>query len=641
MKSILYSLQSRMTFTSVFVFTWYMCALTGFSVLAFRVLAPFFGLEREMSELVDRGAFVLLLILASLIVFSNLAKAESQTDLNYSYSSSYNHMLILWFAGVSFFFISYDFSIGQNPGMWQGFGPDVGLLALVVFAIATPVRLRQGIDFVFQSSPLTTTLIGIGSSILLARYFLASLQPVWGMSDSFHGSWAINDLASWTSVVNQPFSGYVAHYSNILGLPLLLLGVPSDISLLAASMTLSAINIFGLLILASFSLVIFPKKFRAVGMVLIVAIGFCVNGLSKSGGLTDHLTVFGSRLVLPIALLLALTVCIKRGMTKLGAFSCALLSVMATINNAEFGFAMHLATSIGLALYTRTRFVVIYNISYVGALVLCLFWLSDGQGLIFGNVALSVTSGMTWSVPWPPVGPQIIIISILMVSLYYFSKTSKSNSELLTIHFLGFSSSIFGLSSLAYFVTVSSASPQLQVTLVPISLILSCYVAVLLNSHKDEKIGIPITMSRLALGLALSLSLIASPSIEETFTRVVPPSDGQALRQGPFETYANEIENLMGSLDMADSQAFLLVTYGASLEQVTGIKSLGTVTRPDQHRLYFVPLGSCSQKLNHKYLIFDKSLSDTLVSEGFCNYRLKFLGESSSFILGSLVKVSE
>jgi hypothetical protein len=624
------------------------------------IFRTFFSLEK--SELQDRKTFLVFVAVVSVfsicLIFNKSVQLSSRLNSWLSFSAL--GLLIASTSAVN----NFQDLKGQ---LWFGFGPGVALVASIVAIIVTRADLLgpQSRKLQIKSS------LNLFSWIFFVVFYLPSfLQFSRGVIDPYHSTYIFNELAA-PSAGRIPLSSFSSQYSSLLGYPLTLISFFSESSVLSAMpyyiSALSIIVVFTLGFLMKFLLKGIP-----FGMSLLFSSSLVLvkpTGSSAIGGsIASLMSALPIRSIFSVLCALLLLFFCKSNFSYFSCFLLGLTTGFSLINNFEFGITSVIALlSVFSALvflnYIAFRHLLflIMSISLSVFVVLLGIVVCGGEFEAERWIVFSVGFGTQGfgNVPMPIFGTFFIIFAILGLGVIYgiqrlkFCKFKTSEDFLyreLPASCLALFGGVWGVLSLPYYIARSVNSGQLQIFLIPASMVIIGLVC--LNCVSDRRDDLQIELpgfttatSRYNLPLAFILclpigALIQHPDPNIEWPRLLGKGtefSSSAISQSQI---TKEIESFRASHPQKSiglvSSFSNLITLSVGVESVSDSNSLSDLSINDSLRESF-----CSSLLNSNFdwlitVRSDLSRSDTIRYCG--NFGYSFIETFNSFDVYKSVK---
>lgn len=532
------------------------------------------GQEVRSWEILDKFVF---LGLGLAIIFGGISSLSSSNSDSIDYEASASKLFpILAFISVATIAIPTNLWLEDQASQWTGFGLRIAI-ALVLFKLL--------IDRLPSPYP---KLQGGGTLVALfsAMAALLLIQPSWGLSDDFHALHLHNDLLSWTTG-NESF--YVSQYTDLLSpvFASLLKFVGLQDSLLSFQFSTVFATASSLMAFTSFVLslaLIVPRSHWSYMAVAVFPLMLASNEISSLGSILTSVTLTSSRMSFTLLGIALIVMGAKHLSTKL-IFLSGLVGGMGVVNNLEFGIVFAIAVGLTLAINYRSspKFFSSFATGTILGLGLGLLILSSQGVDLVGKLSLiGGFSGAQTGSPFPVLGFHLLVFPFFTFSVIWFLKKSWYAPEFL--HFLGLAFSIMGIGHLGYFVTISSASIQLQASFFALALLVAVWLAFAVSgNHVGSVLGRAVTATFVALGLAISL--FALPQPRQELVRLSP----NTLLEITGTYSSDDLEttvSLVQELKQKHEELGIYVMYGNIVESLTGVGSMSRLTDPRNEAIY-------------------------------------------------------
>lgn len=595
-------------------------------------------------EQIDKLAYFLFLGVMSFWFFK-MRKAE----FDFRFGTDNRVLYLIWFIGFFSYGLTKNLFLEYDLTLFRGLGPALAIAALGFFVLLDRLPTATFLDL------LRHPLSKVASALALVVYIPSLIQPSWGLSDSFHWKWLANDLLAWPAGKDLG-SDYFAQYSNLGGLPLLSLQLFPQADLeafnlvpIATSVYLSILALVFVACLIALGHRLLPKGYRGVAALLVVPITFMANYESSLGSLAESSTATSIRLLVGFAIVLL----VLAALSSVAIISRLILGMLIGFLiwvNFDHGLAAVAAGLISLAAFGKLRIAIQLLAGVIaGFIAILVGWyldFSDPSSSVMKMLSHLITfSGGFAGGPWPILGPSLVIYPLLAASslaAFALWRRNQANQQVLFgIFLLG----LFGTFQMAYFVTVSSVSVQMQVALPSLALVGIGWVSQFVSesslrtdfskngAFKSTTQPFLKTLAMIFVSLSLT-SLIAAPSPLKELIRISPTTIDELLTS-PWQQELDELRYLSGQqAEVSEGVPALSVRYGNYFALVLGVHSLATVTEPNESQVLGFGKPSCTYFGSHQAIILDKGSSTSSNLALGCGYSKK--KETRSFELYTL-----
>lgn len=571
--------------STLFLGTFVATLITGLVGNLVWVLGFLAVLPKGSHELVDKAFFASLVLVATFLLYPLLIKKREHSLVLQDLSSgepSGNVIFFTFFVSIITVAVPTNLYLPDQLG-FMGLGLKVALAFGVVWLL---LRHPQSSEIVFENSTVSRLFFWT----FLIACLVISFQPSWGLSDSFHSLWVLNDLAFPTWGANN-FVPQYALLQGLISVPLLtsveafsipllslLLSAFSFITVLAYSLTAKALNRGSI----SFGLVF-----------LVFPILLASNSDTGLGSILSSSSVVGVRLVFPLLSLWMISQYLLGTFRPHFAGLAGALSALALLNNLEFGLVSTLAIFAGLFFSPslRARGARAFSLGYimtlaVGAVFAITFGLVDD---FFARLKLIATFANGFGGgPFQILGFHLILFPFFFyLTIRYSARVMASKMEGNPYDNLGMILSLFGMGSLLYYMTVSSSSVQMQASFFAFGL-LSANLFGELQGKSFERgsihDGSKLLTALLALGV--SISVAALPSFRTELIRLSPNTATEL--QGSYSNVY--LENTIHEAKMLgethEGRIAVYVVWGNLVQAGSGAVSLSVTTDPREEALF-------------------------------------------------------
>jgi hypothetical protein len=396
--------------------------------------------------------------------------------------------------------------------LWFGFGANVALLT-VVFAVLvhrtftsednSSVRIPIGITYVFW--------------IIFATFYLPSfLQFTYGLIDLPHSRYVFNEMAA-PAAGMLPLSDFTSQYSSLMGYPLLL--VAAFQKSIVNTLLPYWISFLTLTVIGSLAYLL-KRFFRELPLGICIVFPTCLLLVKQSpnetigGSLGFLMSALPVRSFFPVICGLFLVIAIQKSFRIVQSILLGLLSGLAVLNNFEFGLTSSLALTITVTTLVLFRHIEFrYWLSFLGSLFVTLFSfvvllrLSGNQFQFSRWTAFSAgfKSGFG-NVPMPFFGTFVLIFCLLASgvvlgfhALRSDQKLQRDNSSVglaVAPPSLLLYAGCWGVFSLPYYVARSITSGQLQIFLIPMTMVIIGLLAHFCSVQTTNRILISVPILR-------------------------------------------------------------------------------------------------------------------------------------------------
>jgi len=592
-------------------------------------------------EQIDKLAYFLFLGLMSFWFFK-MRKAE----FDFRFGTDNRVLYWIWFIGFFSYGLTKNLFIEYDLTLFRGLGPALAIVALGFFVLLDRLPTATFLDL--MRHPLSK----VASALALVAYIPSVIQPSWGLSDSFHWKWLANDLLAWPAGKDLG-SDYFAQYSNLGGLPLLSLQLFPQADLeafnlvpIATSVYLSILSLVFVACLIALGHRLLPKGYKGVAALLVVPITFMANYESSLGSLAASSTATSIRLLVGFAIVLLVLAALSSvaiiSRLILGMFIGFLIWV-----NFDHGLAAVAAGLISLAAFGKLRIAIQLLAGVIaGFIAILVGWyldFSDPSSSVMKMLSHLITfSGGFAGGPWPILGPSLVIYPLLAASslaAFALWRRNQANQQVLFgIFLLG----LFGTFQMAYFVTVSSVSVQMQVALPSLALVGIGWVSQFVSESslrtdfskngaiKSTTQPFLKTLAMIFVSLSLT-SLIAAPSPLKELIRI-SPTTLEEVRFDPWGEEVEELWNLTNSqVARTDLGPALSVRYGNYFSIALEVPSLAIITEPNESQDLGLGVYSCSYFGAYESVVMDKHSSEAAKFATSCGFTKG--AETQNFVL--------
>jgi hypothetical protein len=396
--------------------------------------------------------------------------------------------------------------------LWFGFGANVALLTVVVV-----VLVHRTLTSGNNSSIAIPTEITFIFWIIFATVYLPSfLQFTYGLIDLPHSRYVLNEMAAPSAGI-IPLSDFTSQYSSLMGYPLLLIAAFNKS--IVNTLLPYWISFLTLAVIGSLAYLL-KRFFRELPLGICLVFPTCLLLVKQSpnetigGSLGFLMSALPVRSFFPVICGLFLVVAIQKSFRPVQSILLGLFSGFAVLNNFEFGLTSSLAlaitvTALVLFGYINFRTWLLYFGSLFGTLFSCsvLFKLSGNQFQFSRWTAFSsgFKSGFG-NVSMPFFGTFVLVFCLLSGGVVLGFHVLRSEQKLqrdksnvglaVAPPSLLLYAGCWGVFSLPYYVARSITSGQLQIFLIPATMVIIGLLAHFCSVQTDNKILISIPILR-------------------------------------------------------------------------------------------------------------------------------------------------
>lgn len=372
--------------------------------------------------------------------------------------------------------------------LWFGFGTNVALLTVVFVVI-----VHRTFTSSEHSSIAVPTEIAYIFWIIFATIYLPSvLQFTNGLIDLGHSRYVLNEMAA-PSAGLIPLSSFTSQYSSLMGYPLLLLAVfnKSFVNTLLPYW----ISFLTLAVIGSLAYLL-KRFFRELPLGICLIFPTCLLLVKQSpnetigGSLGFLMSALPVRSFFPVICGLYLVIAIQKSFRMVQSMLLGLYSGLAVLNNFEFGLTSSLALTITITVLLVSRNINFRNwLVFLGSLFVTLFSCSvlfklSGNQFQFSRWT-AFSSGFKngfGNVPMPFFGTFVLIFCLLASGIvlgFHVLRSEQKSSRNKSCTGLAVAppslllyAGCWGVFSLPYYVARSINSGQLQIFLIPITMVI-------------------------------------------------------------------------------------------------------------------------------------------------------------------------
>jgi hypothetical protein len=392
--------------------------------------------------------------------------------------------------------------------LWFGFGTNVALLTVVLVLIVN--RTYTSSDY----SPIAipTEIAYICWIVFLTVYLPSFLQFTNGLIDLGHSRYVLNEMAAPSAGI-IPLSGFTSQYSSLMGYPLLLVATFNK----AAVNTLLPywISFLTLAVIGSIAYLL-KRFFRELPLGICLIFPTCLLLVKQSpnetigGSLAFLMSALPVRSLFPVICGLYLVVAIQKSFRMVHSMLLGLFSGLAILNNFEFGLTSSLALTITVTTLLVFRYINFRNwLFFLASLFITLFScgvffrLSGNQFQFSRWTAFSsgFKSGFG-NVPMPFFGTFALIFGLLasgvVLGIYVLRSEQESQQDKSSVGIAAAPPSLllyagcWGVFSLPYYIARSINSGQLQIFLIPVTMVIIGLLAHFCSVQTTNKILISV-----------------------------------------------------------------------------------------------------------------------------------------------------
>ncbi len=396
--------------------------------------------------------------------------------------------------------------------LWFGFGANVALLTVVFVVIVhrtftsndpSQIAIPTEISYIFW--------------IIFATVYLPSfLQFTNGLIDLPHSRYVLNEMAA-PSAGMVPLSDFTSQYSSLMGYPLLL--VAAFNKSIVNTLLPYWISFLTLAVIGSLAYLL-KRFFHELPLGICLIFPTCLLLVKQSpnetlgGSLAFLMSALPVRSFFPVICGLYLVVAIQKSFRIVQSMLLGLFSGLAVLNNFEFGLTSSLALTITVTALLLFRHINFRNwLFFLGSLFVTLFSCSvlfklSGNQFQFSRWTAfsSGFKGGFGNAPMPFFGTFVLIFCLLasgVVLGFHLLRSeqkfqrNKSRVDLAVAPpSLLLYAGCWGVFSLPYYVARSITSGQLQIFLIPITMVIIGLVAHFCSVQTTNKILISIPILR-------------------------------------------------------------------------------------------------------------------------------------------------
>ena len=396
--------------------------------------------------------------------------------------------------------------------LWFGFGTNVALLTVVFVVIVhktftssdhSPIAVPTEIAYVFWI-------------IFVVIYLPSVLQFTNGLIDLGHSRYVLNEMAA-PSAGMIPLSSFTSQYSSLMGYPLLL--VAAFNKSIVNTLLPYWISFLTLVVIGSLAYLL-KRFFRELPLGICLIFPTCLLLVKQSpnetigGSLGFLMSALPVRSFFPVICGLFLVVAIQKSFRMVHSMLLGLFSGLAILNNFEFGLTSFLALTITVTTLLVFRYINFRNwLVFLGSLFITLFScgvlfkLSGNQFQFSRWTAFSsgFKSGFG-NVPMPFFGTFVLIFGLLasgvVLGFYVLRSEQKSQQDKSSVGLAAAPPSLllyagcWGVFSLPYYIARSINSGQLQIFLIPVTMVIIGLLALFCSVQTTNKILISVPILR-------------------------------------------------------------------------------------------------------------------------------------------------
>lgn len=481
----------------------------------------------------------------------------------------------LWLLSISWIQVLPD----RDPqGAWWGFGDEIALISIAIAALL----LALGADRITQTSKPFLAIIGV--AIVLVWYVPLIIQPPWGVFDSYHTRYVVNEVLAPLSG-NFALGSFASLYTTLLGLPLLILQPLTSLSVSLPYYAI-AVSYLSLLALATFVILVFtarlalPSRLKTFAPLILLPVILVSqpNPSGFGGTITAGLSAYPGR-ILGFAAVALLLLRLVQFPSRQRATVLGLVAGAAAINNFEFGISGLVALVTVLVLAQRLSrpqwLYFVLSLPVIPLLYVLVVFLANGDVHFeyFTVFALSFGGGFG-NIAMPVIGSWTAVAGLLVTGAAVGSwLLLRRQRGLLVPASLAAFAGIAGVLQFGYYVGRSSTYGQLQLLLTHLALVLVAIIA--LSSQlgvwrqRSPQVGILIMICALPLAALVNVR----PPVEE-WSRISPLDKGTQVLSPD-----NALEQVVAAVkqaetDFPDSQVGVATEAGNYVELSTGANNL-------------------------------------------------------------------
>ena len=447
---------------------------------------PILG-QLDALEIRDRLSVILICALVPICTLCDTSKISQSIPIRFRsiLSSSVFLLMIISFGWTT------NYQGTANPMYWGGFGYQLAaalfVLIGVLFFLKDHLKAEKIFNFLIRPFNLIAWLI------ILVCYVPSFVQLPKGIIGT-SSRWALNEyVAPLTGHI--PFSNFTSQYSNLLGIPILLLRqFVSDTSIpMAVLLWVNGLIILEMFLMGRMVRLMFPKLRYGYcfGIPIVLIFVKTFFGQNEHSSIAESMTAVPARTLLPIVLISLLLGWIgsERSLrTSIRAGLTGALVAITILNNFEFGLSASLVVIMIVVLGTIGRqryfhrpdaFVFIGGIFSTFGAVKIGFMLTGNEFHLSRLVAYPRVFGKQGfgNLPMPMFGLYVFIYVTLAVAAIFGLKSSgcflnkeRVRKNALSGQVIAVFFGIWGVLSLFYYAGRSTNPGQLQSSLIPLSL---------------------------------------------------------------------------------------------------------------------------------------------------------------------------
>ena len=409
---------------------------------------------------------------------------------------------------------------------WFGYGALIAALALLLLPLPLALLSTGNRD--------VHRLLAVATYVGLAVFYLPSIvQPPWGLIDSWHSMFVLNETLSPQSG-GYPLVNFNAQYTSLLGYVYNLL-VAGTLNQAIWFVTLLAVAVAVAAIVPLWRA--YPAGKRYLALLFTIPAIFIVKAQEDaySGSIAVLLSAIPVRLLFATIIAALLVTAGVRDARPWSTAALAFVCAIALLNNLESGVASTIATAMVLTVVGR-RGLRLFQPALFAALVI-VFLLADALvvGAAYGRPDIDALTAFVsgfgtgfGALPMPSFGLWVFVFAFLsigaIVSTLEFGLRHRGlindDDERRRFATLALFWSLFGLGMAPYYINRSVVSGQLQFLLLP-TFVSAAALLPLLFSRSPNWRDIALFIAALPCAVSIA-STIDHPSLRLALQRLRP-----------------------------------------------------------------------------------------------------------------------
>ena len=448
------------------------------------------------SEIQDRKIYVIYLLIVIFFVFLIFTQKKILLSRNSSNALSFVALITIFSATMTT-----NNYLDYKGTLWFGFGAKVALSTLF-FIILIHKRYSSALGIHFSFSPKVSLFFWM---IFIVIYLPSFLQFSSGVIDLDHSLYIFNEMSA--PLANKfPLSNFTSQYGALMGYPLLVIkAIDKKLIITFLPYWTSLLTVLSIFAVA-FTM---KRLFRDLPFGIALVFPTCLilvkhgSGNSQWGSLAQLTSALPVRTLLPIICGLTLVIAIQKSFSRVFLVLLGIFAGLCSINNFEFGFTAAFAlfitvTTLCLLSYVsfRNTIWVLFGFTFSIGAFTCLLQLSGNsmQPSRWSAFSVGFNNGFG-SVEMPNFGTYVLVFCVLSIGvvggLFRLSsangtKALGGNTNSVASSALALYAGSWGIFCLPYYVARSINSGQLQIFLIPVTLVIIGVLANFCNLDKSK-----------------------------------------------------------------------------------------------------------------------------------------------------------